>query len=340
MSNHTREFREEIELIDILRVIWKWKYFIAVSTLLFAAISGILSLHMTKIYQVDMVLQPGIVRMGEGGKNTYIDSPTNIQALIETGTFNQGILDAAKSSNEANLPRTLNFGISIPKNSDTLKISYDTPEIEKGKKVLSLLAELLMKKYSELVEYYKSEYQKEINIKEAEIGNFKVAVESSKEKIKSIQKRINELKAEAELINNNTSALIKERDKLIAQGNADNILSSILYTNTIQQNLTLANTYKNDINAYSGYMQNEKLALEEHGNNIRALQAEIKNLEFKKNSIQNIQVLQSPTSSSIPIKPKKKRNVILATMVGFFTMVFLAFLLEYIFQHKSIKKKD
>jgi LPS O-antigen subunit length determinant protein (WzzB/FepE family) len=73
MSNHTREFREEIELIDILRVIWKWKYFIAVSTLLFAAISGILSLHMTKIYQVDMVLQPGIVRMGEGGKNTYID---------------------------------------------------------------------------------------------------------------------------------------------------------------------------------------------------------------------------------------------------------------------------
>jgi len=338
MTNHTAEFRDEIELIDILRVIWKWKYLIAIGTLLFAATAAIMSLQMTKIYGVDMALRPGILRVGEAGRNTYIDSPTNIQALIETGAFDGGIIDALKSGNEANLPRKLSFGISIPKNSDTVKISYETPEIETGKKILRLLAELLMKRYRELVQYYKNEYQKEIDIKMTEISSFKAAAESSKEKIKSIQGRINELKAEAELINNNTSALIKERDKLIPQRNEDNILSAILYTNTIQQNITLANTYKNEINEYNSEKEDEKVKLEENQNKMRALQTEIKNLEFKRDGIQNIQVLQSPTSSSIPIKPKKKRNVILATMVGFFTMVFLAFLLEYIAKHKSIKK--
>jgi LPS O-antigen subunit length determinant protein (WzzB/FepE family) len=318
-----------------MRIIWKWKYLLGVGTLIFAAIAVIMSLQMTKIYQVDMVLRPGILRMGEGGRNTYIDSPTNIQALIETGTFNREILAAVKRGNEANLPRTLGFGISIPKNSDTVKIFYETPEIETGVKILRSLAEHLITRYRELVEYYKNEHQKEIDIKKTEIDNFKAAAESSKEKIKNIQVRINELKAEAELINSNTSDLIKERDKFITHGNANNVLSSILYTNTIQQNLILANTYKNDINAYNGYLQSEKVALQEHINNQRALEAEIKNLEFKRDSIQNVQVLQYPTSNSIPIRPKKKLYVLLAALVGLFTTMFLALLLEYVSRHKE-----
>ena len=329
---------EEIELIDFLRVVWKWKYLIVVGTLLFSVMVGIISLRMTKIYRVDLVLRPGILRISDNGRNTYIDSPTNIKALIETGIFNRGILASVKSGNEGNLPKSLSFGINIPKNSDALKISYDTAEIEAGKRILSVLAELMIDRYSKIVDYYRSDYQKEINIKETEISNFKASAQSSKEKIKNIQVRINELKSEVQFINNNTGTLMKERDKLIADKETNNILSSILYTNTIQQNLTLANTYKNDINTYNGYMHEEKVALEEHLNKVLALQAEIKNLEFKKGSIQNIQVIQPPTPSTFPIKPNKKRNVIFATMLGLFTMVFLAFFLEYIARHKTIKK--
>jgi LPS O-antigen subunit length determinant protein (WzzB/FepE family) len=36
---------EEIELIDFMRVIWKWKYLIAVGTLLFSVIAGIVSMR-------------------------------------------------------------------------------------------------------------------------------------------------------------------------------------------------------------------------------------------------------------------------------------------------------
>jgi len=64
---------------------------------------------------------------------------------------------------------------------------------------------------------------------------------------------------------------------------------------------------------------------------------EIKILEFQKDNVQNIQIIKPPTSSTDPIKPKKKLIVILATMVGIFMMVFLSFILEYISKNKVQK---
>jgi uncharacterized protein involved in exopolysaccharide biosynthesis len=329
---------EEIELIDILRTVWKWKYLIVVGILLFSVIAGIVSIKMTKVYRVDMILAPGILRMDDSGKHVYIDSPGNIKALIEEGTFDEKIFESISGEEANNLPREVAFGIDIPKNSNTLKISYKTSDIDQGMRILESLGKLLRDRYDELVKYYQADYETAIKKKQTAIENSKVKLLSYKEKIRSIQKRIDSLKSEIDLINKNTISLIKERNKLLEQNNQDNILSSILYTNTIQQNLTLANTYKNEIKGYEDQKENEKVNLETTQNTIELLFEDIKDLQFKRQSIQNVQILQPPISSPFPIKPKKKRNVILATMVGLFTMVFLAFLLEYIAKHKSIKK--
>jgi capsular polysaccharide biosynthesis protein len=335
MNDSQEKFKDEIELIDFLRIMWKWKYLIAIGTFLFAVIAAVISLQMTKIYSVNMVLRPGIIMIDEKGRKTYIDSPENIQALIKTGTFDKEILNALKTGKEENLPRTLSFEISAPKASDAVKVYCETPDSDQGIKILRLLSELLIKKYSELVGYYKNGHERAIDIKEIEISSYEAAAQSSKEKIKNIQGRINELKSEVQLINNNTTSLIKERDKLIAERNTNNILSSILYTNTIQQNLTLANTYKNEINTYNIDIQNEKIKIEKHQNSIKARQIDIKNLEFKKDSIQNIQVIQPPTRSPYVIKPKKKLIVLIATFVGLFAMLFFALLIEYVSKHKN-----
>jgi uncharacterized protein involved in exopolysaccharide biosynthesis len=329
---------EEIELIDFMRVIWKWKYLIAVGTLLFSVIAGIVSMKMTKVYRVDMILAPGILRMHDSGKHAYIDSPGNIRALIEEGTFDEKIFESISSEEANNLPKTVAFGIDIPRNSNTLSISYRTSNIDQGIRILESLGKLLRDRYDELVKYYQADYETEIKKRQTTIENSKAALLSHKEKIKNIQKRIDSLKSEIDLINKNTISLIKERDKLLEQNNPDNILASILYTNTIQQNLTLANTYKNEIKGYKDEKENQKVKLETTQNNIKQLFEDIKDLQFKRQSIQNIQILQPPISSPFPIKPKKKRNVIFATMLGLFTMVFLAFFLEYIARHKTIKK--
>lgn len=57
----------------------------------------------------------------------------------------------------------------------------------------------------------------------------------------------------------------------------------------------------------------------------------------QKDNFQNPQILNSPTNSPDPIKPKKKLIVILAMFNGVFTKVFLSFILEYISKNKIQK---
>jgi len=321
--------------MDYLLVIWRWKYVILGGSLLCALIAGVISFQMSKIYSISTVLLPGILRVGENGNNVYIDSPANINGLLQAGTFNGRILDALKKTSKEELPKELKFSVNIPQSSNTLRISYESSDIDQGMLVLSHLNNFLSEKYDELIKYYQNEYVKEIEMKRAQIDSHKAILQSSKQRIKALQKRINELQSEVDLINNNTIALIKERDKLLSRNSSDNILSSILYTNTIQQNLTLANTYKNEINEYNSQKENENANVGKTQNTIKELLEEIKNLEFKSNNIGSIQILQPPSPSPYPVKPKKKQIVLLAAVVGGFIMLFIAYFSEYLSKHKN-----
>jgi uncharacterized protein involved in exopolysaccharide biosynthesis len=335
MNDGKDKFDDEIELMEYLQVIWKWKYVILGGSLLCALIAGVISFQMSKVYSISTVLVPGILRVGENGNNVYIDSPSNISGLLQADTFNVRILDALKKTSKEELPKELKFSVKIPQNSNILRISYESSDIDQGMLILSYLNNFLIEKYDEVVKYYQNEYVKEIEMKKAQIDSHKAILQSSKQKIKALQKRINELQAEVDLINNNTIALIKERDKFLSRNSSDNILSSILYTNTIQQNLALANTYKNEINEYNSEKENENADIGKTQYTIKELLEEIKNLEFKKNNIKSIQILQPPFPSPYPVKPKKKLNVMLAGGVGLFLMLFLAFFSEYLSEHKG-----
>ncbi len=61
----------------------------------------------------------------------------------------------------------------------------------------------------------------------------------------------------------------------------------------------------------------------------------IKSLELKKESIQNIQIVKRPQPSESPIKPKTRLNVLLAGVVGLFMTIFLSFFVEYISKHRQ-----
>jgi len=154
--------------------------------------------------------------------------------------------------------------------------------------------------------------------------------------VKNIEKRIDELTSEIESIKNNTTNLIKERNKLLSNSpKENNVLSALLYSNTIQQNLELSNNYQNEINEYKINKEEELQKIEESENEIEKKLNEIESFQFKKDNIQNIQILQPPTSSHYPIKPKKKVIVMLASVTGLFLMLFLAFFLEYLSKYKK-----
>jgi len=280
-----------------------------------------------------MVLRPGILSIGEEGKNVYIDSPQNIKALIESGIYNSGIFNYLKTT-EKNIdkaPKRYGFIATILQDSNTLMIEYETSDIKQGIDIQDYLSKLLLEMYSKLVQYFKNEYDMKLSLVKSETYYIKTSVQSYKRNVKNIEKRIEELTSEIELIKKNTTNLIKERNKLLSNNpKEDNILSALLYSNTIQQNLQLSNHYQDERNNYKQNKEKELQKIEKSENEIAKKLNRKKNLQFKKDSIQNIQILQSATSSPYPIKPKKKLNVMLSLMVGLFLMLILAFFLEYL----------
>ena len=395
---------DEIELIDLLRVIWKWKYLIIGGTIVCALAAAIISFAMPKIYSVDMIIEPGILNIiSDGGeaKRIYIDSPQNIKALIDVGSFeNQIIKLLGKVSKNNDFPKTIKFKTSIPKESNALKVSYETYNIEQGLLILTYLNKLLSEKYSQLITYYKKDLYSKIMQKETtlskisakilkvkndistaqsktdtvvkqktnKIATIKSGVEAKKNQIRNSQKRIKDVQLEIVRITKNTDFLIEERNRLLASEKREtNILSSVIYINTIQQNIAYSNNLKNEINNGNNQIIRDQADIERLENEVSDLDVqkenlikqtkyqistlksqindlesqrkytseEIKILEFQKDNVQNIQILKPPANYPDPIKPKKKLIVILATFIGVFMMLFLSFFLEYISKIKE-----
>jgi capsular polysaccharide biosynthesis protein len=69
------------------------------------------------------------------------------------------------------------------------------------------------------------------------------------------------------------------------------------------------------------------------------LQSEITLLGDKKARIDYAQLVKEPTSSLYPVSPRKKRNVLIAGMLGAFAFTMLAFLLEYVEKQKLKNNK-
>ena len=137
LMHHRRDSNEdEIELMDLLLVLWKWKYLILIGTLVCAVAAAVISLQMDKVYSIQTVLQPGRLKVTEDGKTIFISSANTIKAIIEAGTFDDRILSKVKTANSDDLPKTLEFSVNIPSNSNALDISYETSDVDLGLQIL------------------------------------------------------------------------------------------------------------------------------------------------------------------------------------------------------------
>jgi capsular polysaccharide biosynthesis protein len=330
-THNVESYEDDIEFIDILRVVWKWKYLIILGAIVCGLIAAIISFNIRKIYRVGMTLKPGILRVEEQGNKVYIDSPQHIKDLIDSGTFNNDILAYLKEMKFGKLPSELNFKVTIPEGSNLVEVKYETDNINQGIKIQNHLKELLIKEYAHLVNNFKREYNIKLSLLNSEIEYLKTCIKSYGRNIKNMENRINELSRETKFIKDNTANLLSARNKLISKTPRENsILSTLIYTNIIQQNSQLLNSNQNEINNYQQKKEEELQKLEKSENEIRKKLIDIEKLQYQKDNIQNIQILQPPTQNPLPIKPRIKFNILLGSVVGLLAMFFLAFLLEYI----------
>lgn len=284
-QNENRE--NEIELIDILKIIYKWKLMIFLITFLVVGTTFILSAKMDKIYRVKLTIAPGVLEITENDKKIFVDSVENIQAVIDAGIFDTELLKLVDQEKI----KGFKFKTSIQKQSNILVVSYETAFPEDGKKILNELYRQLKDKYKNSIKFYDQKFAIQIDSKQNKINQLlhemeKTQIESKvaeaelkelmetlsgssgkataemkalKTEIENLENFIIETNNEKDEIEKNTKQLILDRNKLLEslQGkDKDSVFPLIMYSTTIQQNIAFASALSNRVSSKRSAINN------------------------------------------------------------------------------------
>lgn len=188
-------------------------------------------------------------------------------------------------------------------------------------------------------------------------------IELAKNKLKILDTQSARLQKQIEEIKSNNEQIIKQRDEVLAKGhNPEDAMSLLLYSNTIQENLTqidrLNLTLENnaiqrqqlqqDIKDLETQLANLDLQLADIDVKLANLDIKAKNLdlqdnklaikqkdlEVRKSNISGIKVIQEPLTNPQRISPNRKLIVAVAGVLGLFVGVFAAFAVEFWQSHK------
>lgn len=133
------EEEDTIELIDYLRVVWKYRYLIVIGVVVCAAAAAAWSFSLPKLYRVFTIL--------EVNSETRKNFPSIIAANIKAGMFNSQIrekmAEASKSSNTSHF----SFKTFNPKESNMIRITYETADIKTGQTILEFLNRVIIERY-------------------------------------------------------------------------------------------------------------------------------------------------------------------------------------------------
>jgi LPS O-antigen subunit length determinant protein (WzzB/FepE family) len=299
--------QHEIELMDYLKVLWRYKLWIMGVTLFSAFLAYGVSWLLPPVYEVSTVIEPGrygtdTFETGEnrpGGYIYYIDTPQNLEAKITQNSYDHRIREKIKlSPNEK-----LKWKVSLEKDSYAVKTTLETTKPHQGLIALNELITAISREYSQAQEVFKNTLAQE--------------VKRATEELKILEIRRKELEAESKRIQANTQRLIHQRDTLVANPNrkADPI-ALLLLTNTLQQNINYYNQILDQVTGVKKDIDNNR--------------SEIIKLKLRQDFIIPIRIIQEPRVSPEPIKPKKILNGAIAGILGLVMSVFGAFFSQYV----------
>jgi capsular polysaccharide biosynthesis protein len=300
---------EEIELIDILRVLWKRKSLIVLGTLFCTVIAAGVGFLLPKVYEVTAIIEPGkrpiSDQNGQIVNEKVVESPETIKETVVGGAYNEAIRNSLEIDFDPKIE------VSIPKNTSLIEISLESSNPAQASAVLEELVSRITEEIQTKLEIEKKQVENEIRLA-------RIEHQTNIEKIKLLGGQIAETKGTIQ-------ALKVDREK--AMGSRPNdAMSVLLYSNEIQNN----QIYLNDL-------QERYKNFEEQ---VRQSEIKVENLQQKLVNIKGTKVHKAPTIPEKPVKPKKILIAALAFMLGLMGTTMLAFLLEYLKQAKPVKEDE
>ncbi len=408
-DNTYQSYEDEIDLYRFWQAVRKRYKLILALFLLMVIGAKIYTTHfMAKIYQITATIKLGRVDAGDG-RLAYSATLDDIQQIVSTGSFTKKIVSALNLDELRYTSSINNgISIQANKNSELINIVYETSEPERGVQILDKLIDEIQAIYAPRAENKRkaldAEIQKSlgnITLLENKIQGIKLDIENQNEAIRkkqeiiksdsnlakqeqlNFQRGIDRLKKRAVMLNEskskllqtlatleaNTRDLLKEKSDMAKNPGKEGVLSSILLTNNLQQNLSMISQTYEQLKNYEieldktqelmdqyqgqkdaldetiikqtatseieliGLRQGiQKLKLQQENDipaEIKKINKEIDKLRTQQELVEGIVVIAEPDYVKKAIKPKKTMIVVISGFVALFGGVFLAFVREW-----------
>lgn len=369
MDEKIKQPDDEIDLMEILFVIWRWKFVIVSIVVLFTTTVVIFLLFTPNVYKCRMTIRPAAL-LNNGSIQKNIVESKEIISTIKSNDLKKKIASSQKILKKDLYRGKLTFNTrSIPR-TDFIEVEYFCYNPDSGVKILNILIEYLN-------EYFKPELNNVIEEKMVLISDIDRKISVYKHQIKSglldkefqlnfilgeisyLEKMNADLEKEVAKIEQQIRNLEKQT-KSIEQKHRDIPDNKLNFTNALyleakldriqgmeyflnmslfkKQNIIGLNRMKLKNLLDQKRKQIEKYSLEKD-----RIEFSIAGLENEKESIQKdihgskytIDTVNTPSYLSNPVKPQKKLIILLSAIISFFIATFCVFLFEYFRKYKE-----
>ena len=305
------EQTDEIELIDIIRVLWKRKKLIILITFLFTLGAVGAALILPKVYEVSTIIEPGVRPIADANgqivNEVPVVSPDAVKEAVLGGAYDVAI---QKKLNilPADYPQ---LKLTLPKNTTLVKVAIESSEPDKAQAILD---ELVGQVGSDIQGKLENEKKKIEN----EMESVRISEKAVAEKILLLKKQLDETSKKIEDLEN-------DRQKSMAARTAD-AMAVLLYSNEIQNQ-----------QIYLNNLQEKLMDLE---TSAKTFGVRMENIRLKLAMVKSTRLVKPPTIPEKPIKPKKPLIVALAGVLGLMGSMMLAFLLEYLERSGGVRLRE
>ena len=370
---------DEINLIDLLRVVWKWKWLIIGGTLICAIAAAVYSLQLPRIYEVSTMIEPGIAGVKNDGSFLYIDSVANISGKINGGVYCRKVEKALQLDP---LKARVEFKAAVVKKTSLINISsqWEEGNTDLGVKAFRQMADLLSGDYGGIIEQREGDYDNQIFMKQSEISTIETSRKDIDKQIKlelseiakmrneiklqkatlgNIEQRRGELLEEIRGVKNNTEKIVQQRETLLKDKSPGKDLSLLLYSTTIQQNVAYFNqlnnqlydlkakekTIESEVDRLSKSMDDIKTGIERLNlNKTEGLQTKIDDINAQINKLNLekglISNIKVIQEPEVSLYPVKPKKKQIVLLAGFASLFMFTFLAFFLEYIRNASKKE
>jgi uncharacterized protein involved in exopolysaccharide biosynthesis len=354
-SNNLGGNYEVISLYDLIQILIKRKKLIILVFMICVLAAVVGSLMMDPVYRVSASLYPGWIDKDQNGQPIYIASPIDIIGSIERESFKFQVFERLGWDNI----KEQNFKVKAdsPQNSKLVYLYVDSAFPKKAEEFMLTLIDEIQRFYSSRSNNRSESLTQEMLINNNLIKNIKKQEERILLDKKRINKQLNLANNRLDVLRNsekrlqnqllkvkdNTNEILSARNAVIQNEDRRDSLVTLLYSSTIQQNLSfiqhlsamLENNklhqieIQNEIEDMFIQLEDKDLAIQELSVKRENIYSKGKKIKLLKDSIEGLKIVSAPQILPDRVKPNRTLMVALAAVLGLFLGIFMAFFKEF-----------